>query len=264
MRMQDFVSSLGTGILVAAKTFGVSLTSVGSAMSLLTDEGMQAQQAATHLRMALSLMGAPSAAAAEQLKTIGLSSTALGNAMRSPGGLISAIGLLKSHLDASGLSATQAADLLSKAFGGGRSSTAILAMINQFGTLKQKQDQINDGIKNFGSDVQAQSQTAQAQFDLLRSKLEVVGVSIGDNLVGPVTKFAGFLGTTAIPDIEKFVGFLTSKNIKPFTEAIGGVLGLLAGLTALKAGGTKISKMLGLDGLLGGGKSGGLSQRPGT
>src|SRR6266568_2604094 len=36
MRMADFVESLSSGILPAARTFGVSLTSIGAAMALMT------------------------------------------------------------------------------------------------------------------------------------------------------------------------------------------------------------------------------------
>ena len=145
MRMQDFVNAIGTGILPAARTFGVSLQQVGGALALMTDEGVPAEDAATRLKMSFSLLGAPSAAAAKQLATIGLSGLQLANAMRSPGGLVSAIALLKQHLDASGLSASKQAILLSHAFGGGRSSSAILTMINNLDTLKKKQDQITDG-----------------------------------------------------------------------------------------------------------------------
>ena len=69
MRMQDLIDALGSGILPAARTFGVSLKSVGSALALLTDEGVPADSAANRLRMTLSLLGAPSKKAAGLLAT---------------------------------------------------------------------------------------------------------------------------------------------------------------------------------------------------
>src|SRR5438046_3160334 len=54
MRMEDFVAAIGTGILPSAKTFGVSLQSVGAGLALMTDEGVPAVDAATRLRMSLS------------------------------------------------------------------------------------------------------------------------------------------------------------------------------------------------------------------
>ena len=112
MRMDDFVAAIGTGILPAAKTFGVSLQSVGSALALMTDEGVPADSAATRLKMSLSLLAAPSGAASAQLAKIGVTGLELANTMRSPAGLIGAISLLKTHLDASGMSASEQAILL--------------------------------------------------------------------------------------------------------------------------------------------------------
>src|ERR1700753_1193367 len=63
MKMSDLTAAMSTGTLPAAKPFGVSLKSVGSALALMTDEGVPAQDAATRLRMSLSLLGAPSNAA---------------------------------------------------------------------------------------------------------------------------------------------------------------------------------------------------------
>ena len=158
MRMQDFVTAMGTGILSAANTFGVSMKQVGGALALMTDEGVPAVDAATRLKMSFSLLGAPSKAAEAQLKTIGLTGLQLANTMRGPSGLVGTIALLKQHLDASGLSASKQAILLSHAFGGGRSCSAILTMINNLDTLRKKQDQINAGDR----EVRARCRRAEA------------------------------------------------------------------------------------------------------
>ena len=199
MRMQDYVTAMGTGVLSAATTFGVSMRQVGGALALMTDEGVPAVDAATRLKMSFSLLGAPSAAAAKQLKTIGLTGLELANTMRGPTGLVGTIALLKQHLDAAGLSASQQAILLSHAFGGGRSSSAILTMINNLDTLRKKQDQITAGIGKYGPAVAAQRQTAEAQLKILESAVETIGVRMGLALLPPVTKFVGFLSQKVIP-----------------------------------------------------------------
>ena len=204
MRMEDFTAAIGTGILPSAKTFGVSLRSVGAALALMTDEGVPAVDAATRLRMSLSLLGAPSGVAEKQLAKIGLTGLELGNTMRSPGGLVATIALLKSHLDASGMSATQQAQLLSHAFGGGRSSSAILTMVNNLEVLRKKQDQINNTTGKYGDAVEQQRKTATAQFAILRSTVEVLGVRLGTVLLPPLTRFASYLSTTAIPRMLQF------------------------------------------------------------
>jgi TP901 family phage tail tape measure protein len=204
MTMTDFVGSLTSGILPAARTFGVSLRSVGAAMALMTDEGIPAEVAATRLRMTLSLLGAPSAKAQAQLKAIGLSSTSLANAMRSPGGLVAAVGLLKTHLDNSGLSATKAAQLISNAFGGGRSSAAIMTLLNNYSVLERKQNQINNTIGRYGAAVAAQRKTAGAEFERLRAIIDTVGIRIGLALLPPVTSFVSWIVNRAIPAVGRF------------------------------------------------------------
>lgn len=247
MQMGDFVSSLSTGILPAARTFGASLKSVGSAMALMTDEGVPAQLAATRLRMSLSLLGAPSVTASKYLAEIGLTGTQLGNAMRSPGGLIAAVSLLKDHLDASGLSATQQAQVISRAFGGGQSSSAIMTMLNNLDVLKKKQDQINNSVSNYGSDVTAQRKTAQAQFDLLKSTLDTLGIKIGLALLPPITKFTSYLNAHALPLIQSAIKWLTSPDVKPWAELVGKLaLGAIAA-NAIYTGLQKAAALTGLD-----------------
>jgi TP901 family phage tail tape measure protein len=218
MRMEDFVQAIGTGILPSAKTFGLSLGQVGAALALMTDEGVPAVDAATRLRMSFSLLGAPSHAADKALSQIGLNGLQLANAMRGPQGLIGAISLLKDHLDASGLSASRQAQVISAAFGGGRSSSAIMTMLNNLDVLEKKQDQINKTTGNYGAAVAAQRQTAQAQFALLRSSIDTLGVRLGLDLLPPVTKFVQYLAQTAVPAVAKFAGKVASiipvKTIK--------------------------------------------------
>jgi TP901 family phage tail tape measure protein len=231
MVMSQLVGAMGSGFLSTAKTFGVSLTSVGAALALMTDSGVPAQRAATDLKTSISLLGAPSVTAAEQLTQIGLSSTALASAMRS-GGLIGAIGLLRAHIKSAGLSAVQTSQLLSRAFGGGESSAAIMLMLNNYDALKKKQDQINEGMSKFGGDVAAQRQTVQAQLDILRSSLETIGVRIGLALLQPATKFVRFLASDLIPAALKLGGILGAVFRNPYADAFIGAL--LAAMVTIK------------------------------
>ncbi|BBA99282.1 hypothetical protein RVR_5831 [Actinacidiphila reveromycinica] len=203
MRMEDFVSAIGTGILPSAKSFGLSLKSVGSALALMTDEGIPAVDAATRLRMSISLLGAPSGKAEDQLKKIGLTGTDLAKEMRSPAGLVGAIGLLKTKLDASGLSAVQQSQVISRAFGGGRSSSGILTLLNNYDVLVQKQAQITKSMAKFPSAVAQQRKTVQAQMDLIKSNLDVTAIEIGDKVLPAASKAVVYLNKTALPTIGK-------------------------------------------------------------
>jgi len=216
MRMQDFVAAIGTGILPSAKSFGLSLQSVGSALALMTDEGIPATDAATRLRMSISLLGAPSEKAEKQLKRIGLSGTALAKEMRSPAGLVGTIGLLKDKLDASGLSAVEQSQLISRAFGGGRSSSGILTLLNNYDVLVKKQDQINASMAKFPKAVQAQRQTVAAQLNLIKSNLAVAAIQIGDKVLPLLSDAVVYLNTTALPAIGKVTTSL--ENLVPINK----------------------------------------------
>jgi TP901 family phage tail tape measure protein len=231
MTMAQLVSALSTGVLSSATTFGVSMRQVGGAIALLTDAGVPAARAGTELRMSLSLLGAASPTAAKQLATIGLTSNQLGQALRT-GGFVSAIGLLRTHLKAAGLTATQTAALLSRAFGGGESSSAIMTMINNFSALKKKEDQISEGMTKYGSDVAAQRQTIQAQLDILRSSVETVGIRMGSALLPPFTKLIKYIAADLIPGILRFASVIGTALKNPYVEAL--VAGLIAAAIAIK------------------------------
>ena len=127
MRMADLVGALSTGILPAARSAGISLNDVGAAIALMTSNGIPAEDAASRLRMTLSLMEAPTTQATKALGQIGLTSTQLANDMRTKG-LTFAIQDLEDHLAHSGLTATEQAQVIDHAFGGGRTSSAILTL----------------------------------------------------------------------------------------------------------------------------------------
>lgn len=181
MRMSDLLGALGTGILPAARSFGVSLKSVGGALATMTDEGVPAVDAATRLRMSLSLMGAPSKQAEGVLNGIGLTGTKLATAMRGPQGLLGAIQLLHDHMK--GLSKVAQAQLISRAFGGGRSSGAITTLLNQLNVVGMKTKQVQGGISKFGASIAKQATTSSAKFAEFKSAVQDLGISIGNKLL---------------------------------------------------------------------------------
>jgi TP901 family phage tail tape measure protein len=235
MRMEDFTSAIGTGILPSAKSFGLSMQQVGAALALMTDEGIPATDAATRLRMSFSLLGAPSRAADKQLAKIGLTGLDLAEAMRGQDGLIGALTLLKGHLDNSGLSAARQSQILSRSFGGGRSSSGILTLLNNLDVLRKKQEQVNSSIGKYGPAVKAQRKTAAAQLALIRSNLEVLAIKAGNVLLPPLTSFVTYINRAAIPAVHRFGDDLV-QNLVPvdriktgFTTAQGLVTDFFAG-----------------------------------
>lgn len=240
MRMSDFIDAIGTGILPSAKSFGLSLKQVGAALALMTDEGIPANSAATRLRMSFSLLGAPSAAAEKQLKKIGLTGLQLATAMRGKDGIIGAISLLKSHLDKSGLSAAKQSQILSRAFGGGKSSSGILTLVNNLDVLRQKQDQVNKSTGKFDSAVKQQRKTAEAQWHLLTSNLEVASIKIGTKILPPLTSFVHYVVATAAPAVAGFGRTMVNKFVpvnaiqREFGQVKGAVGDFIAGFKGTK------------------------------
>src|SRR6185312_1996816 len=120
MRMEKLAQSISTGVLPAFKSAGLGMTDYGAALATLTDNVTPADEAATRLRMTVSLMAAPSGPAIKALHSIGIGSTQLANDLRKPDGLLVAVDDLKSHLHASGKTAAEQNQVIQKAFGGGR------------------------------------------------------------------------------------------------------------------------------------------------
>jgi TP901 family phage tail tape measure protein len=222
MRFADLNSALSSGIASTAKTFGVSLPSVGGALARLTDIGTPAAQAGTRLRMALALLGGPSsqsdkflAAAgldtsqrtaaqssmASALVKAGLTTTQLSGALRDnsgSGGIYNALELLHSHLQ--GLSPEAQSALISRAFGGGRMGTSIMQLYGNLPALQQKSGQINRNStdKKFMSDWAQTTQTLNFQLHRLGGELETIGTAFGKDVLPGVTE-----------GIKLFTDFLT-------------------------------------------------------
>lgn len=183
MKMTDLVAALGTGILPAAKSAGLSIQDVSAALATMTDNGIPAADAATRLRMTFSLMAAPTSQAQKALQGIGISSTQLANDMRQPNGLLVAIQDLQTHLEDSGKTAVEQNAVIAKAFGGGRTSSAIETLLEEIPRLQSKYTDLAAGINSFGSDVTAQNNTWSGQLALLNSNFQVFRDSVGKSLL---------------------------------------------------------------------------------
>jgi TP901 family phage tail tape measure protein len=213
LRMDDFNAAMGTGVAVTARQFGVSLTSLGASLAMITSRGIPATRAAMSLRMAMQMMGAPTAAAAKVMGNLGLSTTDLAKAMRA-GGLVQAIGMLKDHL--AGLSKVDATAALSKMFGS-RSSGAILTLIGNLKDFQRTQDQIVANSKSFWGMVGAQAEDASAKWAHFKSALGSVAVTLGNVLLPIAKKMADDFGKLAT----------AFGNLSPGTQSFIVKLGLV-------------------------------------
>lgn len=186
MRMQDLVNALGTGVLPVFKNAGLSITDFGAALATLTDNGMGADEAATRLKMTISLMEAPSKKAQGALAAIGMTSNQLGMDMQTKG-LIPALQDLNQHLlDTYGTTAAgrqQMAQALTEMFGGGRSSAAIQTLLDQIDRVQNKFNQIGEQTGEFSDKVAQQQETAAARVKTAWSNIQVDMIELGSKVL---------------------------------------------------------------------------------
>ena len=261
MHMQDLNGAIGTGFLASAQVFGLSLQSTGAALATLTDNGEDATEAATRLRMSMSLMAAPSGEAAKAMAGIGLSSTQLGQDLRKPDGFLVALNDLKAHLqdtfgpeavgemqtyqqilnkdgvaaaDKYAASAGGAAEALSKMFGGGRSDAAILTLMTNTDRLSTKFNDIGANAGKFQSDWAAQQDQAAQKMKDFQAQLQVLEVQLGNTFLPILTSLA-----KAIGDFAEGFGRLSPSTQKAivdillFVAALGPILKVVADVVKL-------------------------------
>lgn len=228
MKMQGLADAIGTGVLPVFKTAGLGMTDFGAALSTLTDNATPPTVAANHLKTAIQLLQNQSGPATKALAEIGIGSGQLANDLQKPDGLLVAIQDVKTHLEASGKTAAEQGQIMSKAFGGARGAATIETLVGEIDKLKSK-------YQDMGTEAQRQAQFQQDWADTqeqFRQKMQEVGAQF--------QTWAIEIGNVLLPALGHLAdGFLTVVNFLSTHQgvlvAIGsGLLPLLAmGLWAL-------------------------------
>lgn len=227
MTMEELTAAMGTGFLVTAKQVGISLTGATSALAQLTALGVPAVAGATRLRMAFSLMAAPSKTAEDAMKGIGLSGESLAKKLESKGGLVSALRLLREHLK--GMSHVEQTQVLTKMFGGAKSSATIIALLDNLDELEEKQKEINKNADDFNNKLKETKANPIYKLEVAWSKIQSRLISLGKVLVPDLIHgfeklsdivFGAFEWFSKLPDGVK----TTAIEIAGITAAIGPIL----------------------------------------
>jgi TP901 family phage tail tape measure protein len=244
LRMNDLVGALSTGLIPRAKSVGLGLRDVGAALDVMTARGIPAQAAATRLNMTLSLMSAPTAKARDALKSVGITGLQLATDMRKPDGLVIAVEDLKKHMDAAGLSATQQNKLISQAFGGGRTSGAMLTLIQNTHDLEKAFDGIgkHSGAQQVREEWKKTQEDTGFRWEKLKAKASVEFVDIGEKIAPTFLRVAGQIADDATGIARAFTslpkgaqdliiaGGLTAAALGPVLR-LAGVLTTFVGRT---------------------------------
>jgi TP901 family phage tail tape measure protein len=185
LRMTQLLQAMSTGIIPVAKQLDLGFRDVGAALDVMTARGQPAQRSAQRLRTALELMAAPSSAAAKILKGIGINSDQLAQDFRKPQGLVFALEDLKSHLQASGLTATQQSQVIIRAFGGARTSAAIISLMQNIDDLKKHTNALDQaqGPQKFESAWEKTKKLFAVQVDQMKASLDVLMIKLGSALI---------------------------------------------------------------------------------
>lgn len=205
MRLEDLVGALATGILPSAKTAGLALIDVTSAIALMTRLGMPATRSATRLRMTLSMMTAPTDAAAKALKKIGLGKTDLAREMRQPDGLLRALEVLKEHLGS--LSKIQQGQVISAIFGGGRTSAAVQVLLNDLGQLNDIYKETKRNAGDFSKSVRKQAEVDKAKLKTAWTAIQATMVEVGNSILPVVVPALEKLAWTVMNVVKAFEAF---------------------------------------------------------
>jgi TP901 family phage tail tape measure protein len=187
MRMEDLTKAIGTGVLPVFKNAGLSITDFGAVLATLTDNAQPADQAATHLRMTIALMEAPSQKATKILESLGMTQNQLGMDMRTKG-LVPALQDLKKHLlDTYGTTnegKVKMAQALTEMFGGGKSSAAIQILIDQLDRVGNKEKQIGQQTGEFANKFKEQMMTpmalAKTAVNKVKSAMDEMGIAMNN------------------------------------------------------------------------------------
>lgn len=225
MKMEKLAAAIGTGILPSMKSAGLGMMDFGAALATITDNSVGADEAATRLRMTVSLMAAPSHKAAGALESIGISSTQLADDMRKPNGLLVAVMDLKHHLEASGKTASEQNAVISDAFGGGRTSSAILTLLEESDRLKSKYDQLGDAggrAKKADEAWAAQQKQFSQQMKEFRASAEALGVKVGEWLIPKLQTMGDWLSKHigVVKIIAVVIGSILVAAIGMWTAAV--------------------------------------------
>lgn len=244
MSMSQLLAANSTGFFNNAQQYGVGFKSAASILDFFSSQGVSPRKAGTRMNETLALMTAPTTmgdrywtqlglttADAQgvqgQLSALGLTTTKLSYMMHSgPNGFMQALGAIGAATRSMNPETRSA--LYDKLFGGGRTGTAMMTLLNHPGTLSEFYGRINanSSVSKFNSAYGEYTHTFQANLHKLGAQFDVAAIAVGKRLVpafdmlvsvlSPIFKFASgpigsalvglALGGVAVMGVAKILG----------------------------------------------------------
>lgn len=272
MTADDYIAALGSGgLAVTARQHNISLTQLGGVLANLGDLGYRGSLAGTRVSHAINLLSSPSAAASKVYASLGMSPGLIDQVIRSQG-LGAGLQTLQQQLTRSepflanqmvtsraglaqyGFNPQQAkaiasqggastTDLiLSRAFGGARQESTVLALLQGMSRTSGKTAEIQaqSSPASFLAAFQKAAKTPTAELKRLDLDLSQLELTIGKKLVPDlismfnwfdknegVVKDAGLaLTSVAVPAIGAYAATLVGKGITNTTSFVNGIRGV--------------------------------------
>ena len=230
----DF-KSLGIGmnyVGTSAKTAGITLTQTASAMGVLSNSGLEAQQAGTGLRKILISLQTPSKSGAEAFKKFGLSV----NDFKDKSGKLKPIATIFKQI-ADAVPKADRSNFFHNVFGTtGQNAAAILATNTK--ELREVNKQVAGAYKNdyVGKLAQKNMKATKNQEKQFHEAVDAIRIDIGSAMMPALSK-----ASTAL--VKAFNKPETVKGLKEISNGIGKVANKVADFITWLGKGNNVSKV---------------------
>ena len=217
-----------------AKSVGMDLEQTASAIGILSNAGIQGEQAGTALRGALTRLLKPSEQNAEAMKELGFSAEEF---KKGQIGLPDVIDRIKKSTE--GLTDAEKASLIAKAFGT-ESQTAMNALVNEGSDALRGLTEETKGATGYTKELaKAMNSTDAAKFAQAKAKMEVLAITIGQKLLPVIVPLVEDVADLAskfadLPEpVQKNILYLGLflGAISPIAGVVSKTTGLLGGLS---------------------------------
>lgn len=216
-----------------AKSVGMDLEQTASAIGILSNAGIQGEQAGTALRGALTRLLKPSEQNAEAMKELGFSAEEFKKGQIDLPDVIDRI-----TKSTEGMTDAEKASLIAKAFGT-ESQTAMNALVNEGSDALRGLTKETKGATGYTKELaKAMNSTDAAKFAQAKAKMEVLAVTIGQKLLPVIVPLVEDIADLAskfadLPEpVQKNILYfgLFMGAISPIAGVVSKTTGLLGGL----------------------------------
>ena len=218
-----------------AKSIGMDLEQTAAAIGILSNAGIQGEQAGTALRGALTRLLKPSEQNAEAMKELGFSAEEF---KKGQIGLPDVIDRIKESTE--GMTDAEKASLIAKAFGT-ESQTAMNALVNEGSDALRGLTKETKGATGYTKELaKAMNSTDAAKFAQAKAKMEVLAITIGQKLLPVIVPLVEDIADLAskfadLPEpVQKNILYLGlfMGAISPVAGVVSKTTGLLGGLSS--------------------------------